>query len=64
MEAEQAIAGEFADAPSLPGSALSSAGYRLLWIGTLASFAPNPLRFSAGVLFLTNSAPDDVRLLL
>ena len=48
----------------LPDSAFSAPGYRLLWASTIASFAPNPLRFTAGILFLTNSAPDDVRFLL
>jgi MFS family permease len=63
LEIEQAVAPS-ARAGLINLSAFDSPGYRLLWIGTLASFATNPLRFSAGILFLTNSAPDDVRFLL
>ncbi|MEX2235989.1 MAG: MFS transporter [Dehalococcoidia bacterium] len=47
-----------------PFAALRYRDYRLLWLGTVLSFATNPLRFSGGILFLTNSAPDDTRLLL
>jgi MFS family permease len=45
-------------------TALQHRNYRLLWIGTLASFAMNPIQFSGGALFLTNSASDDLRLVL
>lgn len=63
METDQVIA-----QPAARGlfdlSAFESRNYRLLWASTIASFAPNPLRFTAGILFLTNSAPDDFRFLL
>jgi MFS family permease len=63
LEAEPALP-RIAERSLVDLSAFQSPSYRLLWIGTLASFATNPIRFSAGILFLTNSAPDDVRFLL